>query len=368
MGEEGRPGPADPRQTYARVVQPGVEREVGGLPEVIVERFSGGGVEGAAGSYEGMVRKLNEDAFGTPGEMNVPKELLIEKGRLYAVADGMGGHAAGEVASEQTIEILYEKYYGAAAETVQKRLEEAIEAANIAVRRATIKRYGPEALGEGSKEKMGTTLVAAVLLGDDLYIANIGDSRGYLVCGQSIEQITRDHSWVNEQVEAGNITKQEAREHLYRNIITRSLGSKPDVDIDFFHRKVQEGDVLVLCCDGLTNEVEDGEIARIVSENDPKGATKKLIDLANSRGGPDNITAIVAKVEEIREQLSEAEILRRLAGYVGEEERTKENEEEFKELFLVIKKLWMAAKGGISEKNRGLLERLKVFMEEKEIS
>jgi hypothetical protein len=170
-------------------------------------------------------------------------------------------------------------------------MEEAIEAANVEV-------YA-QASSDRAKAGMGTTLVAAVLQGDDLYVANVGDSRAYLVCEQSIEQITRDHSWVNEQVQAGIITEQEAREHLYRNIITRSLGTKPDVDIDFFQRKVQQGDVLVLCCDGLSNEVEDDEIARIVSSNSVQESAQALIDLANQRGGPDNITTIVVRIGEV---------------------------------------------------------------------
>jgi serine/threonine protein phosphatase PrpC len=247
-------------------------------------------VEVGSLSDPGQVRELNEDYFGTPETMEISPELVEQQGRLYAVADGMGGHAAGEVASQQAVSALFEKYYASPSAEIIERMKEAIETANVEVH--------AQASLDRAKAGMGTTLVAAVLQGDDLYVANVGDSRAYLVREQSIEQVTRDHSWVNEQVQAGIITEQEAREHLYRNIITRSLGTKPEVDIDFFQRKVQPGDVLVLCCDGLSNEVEDDEIARIVSTNSAQKATQKLIDLANQRGGLDNVTAVVVRIGE----------------------------------------------------------------------
>jgi len=248
-------------------------------------------VEGGSSSDPGQVRELNEDYFGTPETMEISLDLVEQNGRLYAVADGMGGHAAGEVASRQAISTLFEEYYASPSAEVIQSMEEAIEVANAEV-------YAQASL-DRAKAGMGTTLVAAVLQGDDLYVANVGDSRAYLVREQSIEQVTRDHSWVNEQVQAGIITAQEAREHLYRNIITRSLGTKPDVDIDFFQRKVQPGDVLVLCCDGLSNEVEDDEIARIVPANSAQESAQALIDLANQRGGPDNVTAIIVRIGEV---------------------------------------------------------------------
>jgi serine/threonine protein phosphatase PrpC len=248
-------------------------------------------VEVGSLSDPGQVRELNEDYFGTPETMGISFELVEQRGRLYAVADGMGGHAAGEVASQEAISTLFKEYYASPSAEIMQRMKEAIEAGNAEVH--------AQASLDRAKAGMGTTLVAAVLQGDDLYVANVGDSRAYLVREQSIEQISRDHSWVNEQVQAGIITEQEAREHLYRNIITRSLGTKPDVDIDFFQRKVQPGDVLVLCCDGLSNEVEDDEMARIVSASSAQETAQKLIDLANQRGGPDNITTIVVRIGEV---------------------------------------------------------------------
>ena len=248
-------------------------------------------VEVGSLSDPGQVRELNEDYFGTPETMEISLDLVEQKGRLYAVADGMGGHAAGEVASWQAISTLFVEYYASPSAEIIKRMKMAIEAANAEVH--------AQASLDQARAGMGTTLVAAVLQGDDLYVANVGDSRAYLVREQSVEQVTRDHSWVNEQVQAGIITAQEAREHLYRNIITRSLGTRPDVDIDFFQRKVQPGDVLVLCCDGLSNQVEDDEIARIASNNSVQESSQAFIDLANQRGGPDNVTAIVVKIGEV---------------------------------------------------------------------
>jgi serine/threonine protein phosphatase PrpC len=248
-------------------------------------------VEVGSLSDPGQVRELNEDDLGTPETMEISPDLVEQKGRLYAVADGMGGHAAGEVASQQAISTLFREYYASPSAEITKRMKEAIETANTEVH--------AQASLDRAKAGMGTTLVAAVLQGDDLYVANVGDSRAYLVRDRSIEQLTIDHSWVNEQVQAGIITEQEAREHLYRNIITRSLGTKPDVDIDFFQRKMQLGDVLVLCCDGLSNEVEDNEIALVVSANSVQESVQALIDLANQRGGPDNITTIVVRIGEV---------------------------------------------------------------------
>jgi len=248
-------------------------------------------VEVGSLSDPGQVRELNEDYLGTPQTMEISLDVVERRGRLYAVADGMGGHAAGEVASRQAISILFKEYYTSPSAEIIKTMKQAIEAANAEVH--------AQASLDRARAGMGTTLVAAVLQGDDLYVANVGDSRAYLVREQGIEQVTKDHSWVNEQVQAGIITEQEAREHLYRNIITRSLGTKPSVDIDFFQRKVQQGDVLVLCCDGLSNEVENDEIARVVSATDPQEAAHELIDLANQRGGPDNITAIVVRIGEV---------------------------------------------------------------------
>jgi protein phosphatase len=144
---------------------------------------------------------------------------------------------------------------------------------------------------------MGTTIVAGVIHEDWLIVANVGDSRAYLVRGDLAQQITRDHSWVADQVQAGTLTPQQAETHIYRNIVTRCLGHRPSISVDVFERPLEPGDVILLCSDGLSNMVSDDEIARVLHERSPKRAADDLIALANQRGGPDNITALIIAVK-----------------------------------------------------------------------
>lgn len=246
-------------------------------------------VEVGSLSDPGRRRKLNEDHFGDPETMEIAPDLVRKKGRLYAVADGMGGHAAGEVASKQIILTLFEEHYESPVANAIGRLDEAVEAANLEV--------FTQASLEFAKEGMGTTLVAAVLKGNDLYVANVGDSRAYLIRQRSIEQITRDHSWIEEMMQADpRLDKRELLTSANAGIILRYIGRESEIEVDFFHGKVEPGDVLVFCCDGLSNEVEDEEVARIVSDSSAQDAAQELVDLANERGGPDNITTIVVKI------------------------------------------------------------------------
>jgi len=231
----------------------------------------------------GMLREANEDSLGTPGPTLTP-ELLCRKGRLYVVADGIGGHEGGKVASSLTVEQVLRGYYGDPSAKAEESLLRAIEAANQAVHEQA---KDPQFAG------MGTTLVAAVLQGDSLLVANVGDSRAYLVREGKISQITRDHSWVAEQRDAGHLTEEEARRHPYRNVILRSVGSKPEVQVDFFALQLRAGDSVLLCTDGLSDVAE---LLQVVGKHAPQAAADSLIDLANSRGGPDNSTAIVLRV------------------------------------------------------------------------
>lgn len=263
-------------------------------------------------SDPGQMRDLNEDDWGTFEQMGkvvgFSTKNMERKGRLYAVADGMGGHAAGEVASKKAIGVLFRQYYTDPNPDLLHSLKRAFEAANAEIH--------TQAKTNFEQSGMGTTLVAAVIKGDRLLVANVGDSRAYLIREQWIQQISKDHSWVGEQVEAGLLTEKEARQHVYRNIITRSLGNRPEVEVDVFSQTIYPGDAIVLCSDGLSNEVHEDEIERIVSANDSQGAAKALIDLANKRGGLDNITTVVIKVGEgIREPLSPRQIL--MIGGVG---------------------------------------------------
>jgi protein phosphatase len=229
----------------------------------------------------GKTRDHNEDSFGV-GAPDQAERL----GDLLVVCDGMGGHAAGEVASKIGVETILSIYYGEASEDRAQVLEQAFEQANEQI----------YARGNGS---MGTTGVAALLLHDALHIANVGDSRAYLIRDGEIRQISRDHSFVGDQVAAGLITPDQARSSPHRNVITRALGYQSGVTVDLFRWPLQIDDIIVLCSDGLHGLVTDAEIARIAGEAAPDDAVHQLIDLANSRGGTDNITVVVVQVEQL---------------------------------------------------------------------
>ena len=239
-------------------------------------------------THVGVKRTANEDSLAVPE--GIDPRLLEKKGMLYILADGMGGHKAGETASQMTTRTVMQEYYSDPSPDVAQSLQRAIQVANAEIySRAQSPEY----------EGMGTTLVAAVLKGDRLFVANVGDSRAYLIHGQRIKQITRDHSWVVEQVRAGIITEEEARSHEHRHLLTRSLGGKAAIVVDLFHEKLKPGDAVLLCSDGLTEEVWEEEIGQIVASSRPQEAANQLVDFANQRGGSDNITAIVIGVVRV---------------------------------------------------------------------
>src|SRR5579859_5553006 len=237
----------------------------------------------------GRRREHNEDNMA----FVIPKDPLVmaNKGALFIVADGMGGHAAGEVASEIAVDTISNMYYQDDSEEGGVSLLRAIRRANASIHQ----RAAENMLRTG----MGTTCVAAVLRGNIAYIANVGDSRAYLLRGNQVVQITRDHSWVAEQVRAGLLTEDQARTHTQRNVITRCLGTQADVEIDVFPEQIEEKDALVLCTDGLSGLVSDDEIRRIVDQSGPQESVYHLVERANENGGPDNITAIVVSVQEV---------------------------------------------------------------------
>jgi protein phosphatase len=229
----------------------------------------------------GKTRDHNEDSFGfgTP-------EQAERLGDLLVVCDGMGGHAAGEIASKIGVEAILSIYYGEDSEDRAHVLQQAFEQAN-------------EQIYERGNGSMGTTGVAALLLHDALHIANVGDSRAYLIRDGEIRQISRDHSFVSDQVAAGLITADQARSSPHRNVITRALGYQSGVTVDMFRWPLQIDDIIVLCSDGLHGLVTDAEIARIAGEATPEEAVHQLIGLANSRGGTDNITVAIVQVEQL---------------------------------------------------------------------
>ena len=219
----------------------------------------------------GCVREQNEDS-------------LIVTPPLFVVADGMGGHAAGEVASEICVKTVAEC---APKHADAEELGQAVEQANRDIITAAL-------TGEG-REGMGTTCTAAMLEADKLVIAQVGDSRAYLLHGGKLSQITRDHSLMANMIESGQITPEEARFHPNRSVITRALGNDPDMVPDLYEIRVEAGDRLMLCSDGLTSMVEDADIEAIMNRvADPQRCAAALVNEAIAAGGTDNVTVVVA--------------------------------------------------------------------------
>jgi protein phosphatase len=231
----------------------------------------------------GRKRGHNEDYV----DFRVPTEpdVMAQSGRLYIVADGMGGGASGEVASEYAVnKVLYE-YYRSPEPDLAQRLRDAIGAANSVVfDRGKVR---PEL------RRMTTTIVAAAVRGDRLVVANVGDSRAYVIRSGEIRQVTPDHTLVEKLVAEGSIAPEEAERHPKRNILARSIGKDPDVDPDVFEARLLPGDQVVLCSDGLTRYVSDEEILAVATRTPTEHAVRQLVHLANERGGKDNISVLL---------------------------------------------------------------------------
>jgi serine/threonine protein phosphatase PrpC len=238
----------------------------------------------------GCVRELNEDSgrYVQPAD----PEVLQRKGVLIVVADGMGGHTAGEVASGMAVEVVSRAYYDDSGDA-RSALESAFHEANKAIH------Y--EAEKDASKNGMGTTCTALVLLNGTAVSAHVGDSRLYLIRDDSIYLMTEDHSAVMEMVKAGLITKEQARHHPEKNVILRAMGSHPEVEVTTWQEPfpIRVGDRFLLCSDGLYDLVEDDEIKRIVSLSVPQTACEHLIALAKERGGHDNITVGIVNLKPL---------------------------------------------------------------------
>lgn len=204
---------------------------------------------------------------------------------LFIVADGMGGHNAGDYASVLAVETVVEEIEASFEKNPVKILEHAITRANTILRERASENY--------RLSGMGTTLVAAACFGRYIEVANVGDSRLYVV-GDEITQITVDHSLVEEMVRMGGIGREEARNHPDKNIITRAVGAKDDVEIDFFNLELKTGEMVLLCSDGLTNMVDDEMIHRIIKNGgNLRDRVEELVETANLNGGKDNISVIV---------------------------------------------------------------------------
>ncbi len=248
-------------------------------------------IESCQMSDMGRRRPYNEDAVDRFEPVGAE---LATSGRLYVVADGAGGRTVGQAASRYAVRsVLYEYYQSDEPDLIQ-RLAGAISVANLDIFEHARQRLG--------LVRMGTTLVAALVRGDQLLVANAGNSRAYLVRAGHIEPLTRDHSAATRLVDEGAISAEQARQHPERHQILRRLGTDGEVSVDVFSRRLAVGHVVVLCTDGLTRHLSDQDIVDIVTSRGPEAAAKQLIQLANKRGGQDNISVTLLSVKDIAPQ------------------------------------------------------------------
>ncbi len=230
----------------------------------------------AAETDTGRVRDSNEDS-------------LLAKPPVFAIADGMGGHSFGEIASALALKSVARGLRRVRPGEEPAAIERAIEDANREVFK--------EAFARAGRTGMGTTLTCALVRADTIHIGHVGDSRAYLLSGDSLAQLTADHSLVAELVRSGQLSEEEARVHPKRNVITRALGTEPSVTADTSAHSVSPGDRLLLCTDGLTGMLPDETIARLLAAAEPAEACRSLISAANDAGGEDNITVVVVEID-----------------------------------------------------------------------
>jgi PPM family protein phosphatase len=240
----------------------------------------------AARTDVGLIRSGNEDNY-----------LMVPEKGTFIVADGMGGHAAGEVASDMAVRIISQdlgSFRGLSADDAAARMIQAIRDANAAIFERT--------LSEHDKRGMGTTATVLVLHANRYLLGQVGDSRGYLLRDGVFHQVTKDHSYVQEQVDAGYLTPEQARTHPYSNVITRCVGASGDVTPDLFSGVVRPGDLFLLASDGLTGMLEDDALAAILQgDGTPEKWVDRLVAEANRRGGLDNITVVIVRVDSVEE-------------------------------------------------------------------
>ena len=252
----------------------------------------------------GQVREHNEDNFlvaditrRSRGLLEANRATAIgQQGAVFAVCDGMGGAAAGEIASQLAVDIIYERLVDGMGERALKRdelarrLVRAVEAAGL--------RIFHEAKADRSRRGMGTTVTAAALVDEVLFFAQVGDSRGYVLRGDTLVQLTRDQSLVNQLIEAGQLTEEEAETFEHNNIILQALGTSDTVQVDLTFAELRRGDILLLCSDGLSGMVRFEEIRELLKSSvEPLDICKGLTERANQAGGHDNITVIVVQFD-----------------------------------------------------------------------
>lgn len=226
----------------------------------------------------GKKRTNNEDAMFVCNDN--------ENASIYIVADGMGGHNAGEIASSNVIKITSSLLCEKEIITIEDIIK-AIQTANKEIYKMS--------KNDLELKGMGTTIVIAVVKDDQLTIAHVGDSRAYLIAGKEIKRLTTDHSWVQELISTGALSQSEAKDHPQKNVITRAVGISRDVKVDVLQQSWEKGDKLLLCTDGLNTHLEDNEIYNIVNKSDTEIAAEELIKAANDQGGSDNITVVLVE-------------------------------------------------------------------------
>jgi protein phosphatase len=254
----------------------------------------------------GQVREHNEDNF-LVGDLTRRSRGLLEanratavgpQGAVFAVCDGMGGAAAGEIASQLAVDIIYERLVDGLGDSqrpmkrddLARRLVRSVETAGL--------RIFHEAKADRSRRGMGTTVTAAALVDDVLFFAQVGDSRGYILRGDTLVQVTRDQSLVNQLIEAGQLTEEEAETFEHNNIILQALGTSDTVQVDLTYVELRKGDILMLCSDGLSGMVRFEEIRELLKSSvEPLDICKALTERANMAGGHDNITVIVVQFD-----------------------------------------------------------------------
>lgn len=231
----------------------------------------------------GRKRQLNQDFI------YLSETPIGNLPNVFIVADGMGGHNAGDYASRYAVETVVEEIGASFEKNPVKIMGRAIDKANAMIRQ--------KAREDVSLNGMGTTMVIATCMGRYLEVANVGDSRLYVVHENRIEQVTQDHSLVEEMVRMGGIDRASARNHPDKNIITRAIGARDYIEADFFNLELQTGDMILLCSDGLTNMIEDDIIYRILTNGRSlKNRVEELVETANQNGGKDNISVIVIEL------------------------------------------------------------------------
>ena len=255
-------------------------------------------------THVGRRKEKNEDNFGVFGE-DTPGLRLFREGALLAVADGLGGHIGGEIASKLAVSIIRDLTKEPPPEPAPPNTDVVLDAHQLGylpLLRSAIKRANDSIfqtnrdLVQGDRP-MGTTLLTALVEPKTAWIGNVGDSRAYHLRGGEIIARTEDHSWVDEQVKQGLMSPEDAARDKRKNLVTRSIGTDPEVEADVYTWRVKSGDILLLCSDGLVNMVTDDEIAAILARPEPaETLARVLVDTANEHGGRDNITAIVAFV------------------------------------------------------------------------